>query len=450
MSSRLGLRSRLQLSVIGGVALVVAVLIGAFNVVLRDRLNSDADNLLVTRATTELSTLQIRGAHLAAPETPDAGALDTQTWVFSGTRAIEAPRADPTTERAAARIGTGPRRFEDLGTSRLYAVPVLSPVPVLARGRRLGAVVAEVSLVPYQNTAETALVASLLLGVVVLAVVAIAARLLIAGALRPVAHMTKQAARWSEVDTGRRFGLGAPHDELTQLAATLDALLDRVATSLRHEQQFSAELSHELRSPLAGVIAEAQYALRHAHSIDEHRTGYEKVLAGAEQMKRTLETLLTAARVELQQPRGTGDASAAIRSAVQACNPLAERRGVELIAIEPDRPLRIGVETEIAERVLAPLLENACEHGRAPVTVSAARRNGAVEFLVSDKGPGVPEHDRERIFEPGFSRHEDGASAGGAGLGLSLARRLARAAGGDVEVTGQGPGAQFIARLPAG
>ncbi len=444
MRSPMGLSRRLQLSVIGGVALVVVVLIGAFNIVLRDRVNSDANSLLVTRASTELSTIEVRASGLATPEAPDAGALDAQTWVFSCTRAIEAPRTDPATERAAELMSTGPRRFEDVGSNRLYTVAVVS------RGRRLGAVVAEVSLVPYRNTTQTALVASLLLGAVILVVVAIAARLLIAGALRPVAQMTEQAATWSMADTGRRFGLGPPHDELTQLAATLDALLDRVATSLRHEQQFSAEISHELRSPLAGVIAEAQYALRHAHSIEEHRAGYEKVLAGAQRMKRTLETLVTAARVQLQQARGTGDASAAIRAAAQACGPLAERQGVQLIAIEPDRPLRIGVETDVAERVLAPLLENACQHGKAPVTVSASRRNGAVVFLVADEGPGVPEHDREQVFEPGFSRHGEGARTDGAGLGLSLARRLARAAGGDVEVSDQGPGAHFVVRLPSG
>ena len=444
MDSRLGLRNRLHLSVVGGVALVVTVLIAAFNIVLRDRLNSEANSVLVTRATTELSTLEVRGSRVLAAETPDAGALDAQTWVFSGRRAIEAPRADRATERAAELMSAGPRHIEDLGSTRLYTVPVL------AGGRRVGAVVAEVSLTAYRNTAQTALVASLLLGVVVLAVVAIAARLLITAALRPVAHMTKQAAAWSEVDTGRRFGLGPPHDEVTQLAATLDSLLDRVATSLRHEQQFSAELSHELRSPLASVIAEAQYALRHARSIDEHRAGYEKVLAGAQQMRRTLETLLTAARVELQRPRGTGDAAAAIRSAAQACTPLAERLGVELITVDPDRQLRIGVETEVAERVLAPLLENACQHGGGPVTVSASRRNGVVEFLVADDGPGVPENDRELIFEPGFSGDKPGSDTGGAGLGLSLARRLARAAGGDVEVTGPGPGARFVARLPSG
>jgi signal transduction histidine kinase len=100
--------------------------------------------------------------------------------------------------------------------------------------------------------------------------------------------------------------------------------------------------------------------------------------------------------------------------------------------------------------VLAPLLENACQHGRGPVTVSAAPRNGVVEFLVADDGPGVPENDRELIFEPGFSGNRRGTDTGGEGLGLSLARRLARAAGGDVEVSGAEPGARFVARLPSG
>ena len=196
MRSRVGLRSRLQLSVTGGVALALAVLIGAFNVVLRDRLNSDANNMAVTRATTELSTLQVRGSRLITPEAPDAGALDAQTWVFSGTRAIEAPRSDPVAERAA--------EFDEHRTTRLRGRRFQ---PALFRARAVvGAAPRRTSSPrsrwrPIETRRGTALVASLLLGGVILAVVAIAARLLIAGALRPVAQMTKQAATWSEVDT---------------------------------------------------------------------------------------------------------------------------------------------------------------------------------------------------------------------------------------------------------
>jgi signal transduction histidine kinase len=441
---RLGLRRRLQLAVTGGVALALAALIAAFNLVLRERLSHDADNALLARASAELASLRIADGRLSAPEVPDAGAADTGTWVFAGTQALEQPRSDPLVERTAELMGTGPRRTKDLASrhTRLYAVPVL------AGGRRLGSVVAEVSLTPYESTAETALIASLLLGALVLIVVGVAARLAISSALRPVAFMSAQAEAWSERDTGRRFDLGPPRDEITQLAATLDRLLDRVATSLRHEQRFSAELSHELRSPLASIVAEAQLALRHAHSVEEHRSGYEKVLHSAQQMRRTLETLVSAARVELQRPHGSGEARAAIEAAVRASEPLAAQRGIDVMVLHNDAPLRLGVDTEVAERVLAPLIENACRHGSSSVQVAAERRNGSVDISVSDDGPGVGAGDRERIFEPGFSGNGAGRHGSGAGLGLPLARRLARAAGGDVELAEGGPGARFVARLP--
>jgi two-component system, OmpR family, sensor kinase len=444
---RIGVRRRLQLAVIGAVAVALSVLIAVFNLVLRERLNHDADNALLARASAELASLHISGQRLAAPEQVDAGAVDTGTWVFAGRTAIEQPRSDARTAHAAALLSAGPRRTLDVGAThtRLYAVPVL------ANGRRLGTVVAEISLRPYESTAETALIASLVLGGLVLAVVAVAARLAISAALRPVAYMSAQAEAWSEADTGRRFGLGPPRDEITQLAATLDRLLDRVATSLRHEQRFSAELSHELRSPLASIVAEAQLALRHARSLGEHRSGYEKVLASAEKMRRTLDTLVSAARVELQPTRGRGEASTAMHSAARGCEALARERGIDLV-IDANEAVRLGVDNDVAERVLAPLIENACRYGRSFVKVAAQRTDGTVELLVSDDGPGIPASDREQIFEPGFSGN--GALAdrpsGGAGLGLSLARRLARAAGGDVQLSDRGPGAHFVVRLPSG
>ena len=147
--------------------------------------------------------------------------------------------------------------------ARLYALPVVQST------RRLGAVVAGVSLTPYDQTRETVLVASLILALAVLIAVALAARWLIDRALRPVARMTRQASEWSERDLDRRFALGPPHDEITQLASTLDDLLERLAGSLRHEQRLSAEISHELRTPLANIVAETQYALRHGQQSDE-------------------------------------------------------------------------------------------------------------------------------------------------------------------------------------
>ena len=446
MTPRLPLRRRLLLSVVGAVALALVVLIGAFNLVLRDRLDHEADTAVSARAAAELGSLRVVSGRLVVPETPDAAAPDTQAWVFSDGRVLEQPRSDPATQRAARRLSLGGRGTVDPpGThTRLLAVPVE------ASGRRLGTVVAAVSLRPYESIAQIALIASLVLGAVLLVTVAVAARMLIAAALRPVASMTEQAAAWSQSDSDQRFEAGPPHDELAELAATLNAMLDRVASSIRHEQRFSAELSHELRSPLTNVIAEAQLALRHDRTAEEQRAGYEQVLAAAQRMRRTLETLLTAARVEHRGARGTGDAASAARAAADGCAALAERRGVLITVRDPDALVRIGVETDVAERVLAPLLDNACRYGANAVEIQITRVDGAVVFSVRDDGPGVQDRDREGVFEPGWREEPNGnGHAHGAGLGLPLARRLARAAGGDVHAE-PGPGGHFVARLPSG
>jgi signal transduction histidine kinase len=311
-------------------------------------------------------------------------------------------------------------------------------------------VVTAISLTPYDKTAQTAVIASGALGLLVLAATAVAARMLISRALAPVSRMTAQAAAWSRIDSGQRFGLGPPRDELTALAATLDGLLDRVASTLRHEQRFSAELSHELRSPLASVIAEAQLALRHGLAGEEGRAGYERILAAAQQMRRTLETLLAAARIEHRSARAAGDAVSAANAAARGCADLAASRGVRITVRDPGVRLTVGVETEVAERMLAPLIENACRYGSRSVTVGMEQRGGAVVFTVRDDGPGVAEQDREQIFEPGWRNGSDRTDSQGAGLGLALARRLARAAGGDVYAETAGEGGRFAVRVPRG
>ena len=113
---------------------------------------------------------------------------------------------------------------------------------------------------PFQSSAQTALIGSLVLGVLTVLGIAAASAWVTRRALAPVARMTAAAADWTEHDLSRRFFAGDPHDELTELAATFDRLLDRLSQSLRCEQRFTAEISHELRTPLAKILAEAELA----------------------------------------------------------------------------------------------------------------------------------------------------------------------------------------------
>ena len=444
MSRRLGLRGRLWLAAVGAIALVVAALTAGFNLVLASRLDDQASSVAVARASAELAALSVTGHGITLGETADANALDSRVWVFAGSRALERPAAPPADQLQASALAGGPRRLQDARTTdtRMYALPIAR------RGRRLGTVVAAVSLRPARQTTRTALVGSILLALLALVAVAIVSWWLISRALRPVARMTAEAANWSEHDLGRRFGLGEPHDELTHLAAVLDHLLDRIAVSLRREQRLTAELAHELRTPLAQIAAEAQYAIRHASGVEQQRAGHEQILAGARHMSATIETLIAAARAELDPHRSTSDAGACARAAVDACRPLADRLGVELVA--PDSPVGVlvAVESGLVERILAPLLENGCRHARRRLALGLESDHGRVRYVLADDGPGIVASPIEVIFEPGHSERA-GESAPGAGLGLALARRLARAAGGDVTAATSGAGATFFVRLPA-
>jgi signal transduction histidine kinase len=109
----------------------------------------------------------------------------------------------------------------------------------------------------------------------------------------------------------------------------------------------------------------------------------------------------------------------------------------------------VDVDTNTAQRILVPLIENGCRYGRSWVELDVSSNSESVEFTVNDDGPGLVEGEADRIFEPGF---RGGAGAGsdhaGAGLGLALSRRLARAVGGDVDPLQNGDGASFRARIP--
>ena len=431
------IRRRLLVAVVAIVALAVAVLVVAFNLVLDRTLDRDARDLVRTRALAELAFVRVQNGRVDAAEAPDGVAPDTAVWVFSRGRALEAARAGADVTRAARSLQGRPAGFDKISS----ADTLLYVAPIVAGERRVGTVVTGISLEPYERTRDVALVGSVVFGALVLLFVALAGRWLLASAFRPVQRMTRQAAEWGERDLDRRFGLGGRRDELTELAATLDGLLDRLAASLRREQRFSAELSHELRTPLARLLGESELALRREREPSEYRASLELIHDNAQQLTRIVDTLVDAARHEASAERGSADAYEVALDAAAAS--IGSEREVEVA--RPTQPLRVGLEADFAARILQPVLDNACRYGAHAVTVSIAREDGSIRYAVEDDGPGVVDEERERIFEPGVR----GAAAGGtrgSGLGLSLARRLARSVAGDVEADG---GARFVVRLPA-
>jgi signal transduction histidine kinase len=257
--------------------------------------------------------------------------------------------------------------------------------------------------------------------------------------------MTEQAGRWSSSDVDRRFGPGARPTELAELAATLDGVLDRLSAVLRHERQLSGELSHELRTPLAAVVAEVELLDSRPRRPDELAAGHAAVLAAAERMSRVLESLLTAARATADGPPGRCDVLTAVHAAVELAAP---PEGV--VRVEAPGPVpAAGVDAALLERALGPVLDNAVRHCRSSVLVRVCAGATGPEVAVQDDGPGVEPALADTLFDPGV-RGEDGH--GGAGLGLALARRLARAGGGDLVLAPgrAGAGARLVLSLPPG
>jgi two-component system OmpR family sensor kinase len=438
-------RGRLLIVVLSALVVALAIAIFGFNRLFTRSSEQNANQLVQSRAASALATLSIKNGKIRVGETRNDQEIDSRVWVFQGTTVIEAPPAPVTVDAVARALAGGPSRFHDIADAdtRLYALPVLSG------GARIGTIVAATSLAPYEQTQRTALIDSLILAVVLLLIVGAAVWWLLAAALRPVLRMTEQAEVWSEHELDRRFDLGPPHDELTRLGATLDRLLDRLAASLRHERRFSAELSHELRTPLARIMAESELALRRERTPAEYRVALEDVRRNAGHVARIVDSLVAAARHETAATSGTSDAFVVATEAVEHCAPLAAERHVVVEIEPPAGPLRIGVDGDLAERILEPVVENACRYGQSRVRIRLARSSGRVLVSVEDDGAGILDDERERIFEPGTRGSAGNTNGDGAGLGLALARRLARSASGDVEAVAHEGGAVFAIRLPA-
>lgn len=442
-----GLRTRLTLVVALGATVLISGLTLAFNIVIRGSLDADAAQVATQRAESALETVAVRpDGTLRLIEAPAAQDTGAGVWVFDEKgRTLERPPGPPAVQDLARSLAGKDDVFadEDSTDTRLYARSIPGD-----RGRQAGTVVASVSTEPYERTVNAALIGSIVFAAIMLVAIVAAAAFLLGRALRPVAKMTRKATDWSEHDLDHRFAVGEPYDEITELATAFDSMLDKLAASLRHEQRLSAEISHELRTPLAAILAETELALAEHDGSPADREVLERISARAVALRRILETLLAAARTEGE---GTGSSTAVlpvVDAAVSGLGARAAGRRVEVSAAADVSDARVGVDADLLERIVSPLIENACRYARSCVSITVDRDPASVLIAVTDDGPGVDSAEVERIFSPGVRGTAAAAvEEPGAGLGLTLSRRLARAAGGDVVVVDRGRGARFEVRL---
>jgi signal transduction histidine kinase len=276
--------------------------------------------------------------------------------------------------------------------------------------------------------------------------------LLIASSLAaPLRRMARVAARVDAGDLSHRMELGGPRDEVRALAHSFDQMLDRLQDAFARQSAFVADASHELRTPLTIVRGQLEVLAMNPHPDAEEIRHVEGVVRPEiDRMNRLVEDLLLlahAADPELLrlEPVDLPDFLAGITAGLQATT---DRR----LLLGPVPALVIDADPDRLAQALHNLLRNAIVHTEPAglVRLSAYRHGARVRLVVDDDGPGIPNEQRERIFDR-FARLDAarGRDTGGAGLGLSIVRAITVAHGGDVAVEASPEGgARFVLELP--
>jgi two-component system, OmpR family, heavy metal sensor histidine kinase CusS len=268
--------------------------------------------------------------------------------------------------------------------------------------------------------------------------------------LLPLRKMTESLQRIGPDQLKERIGSdGWPH-ELQPLANAFDQMLKRLDDSFTRLSQFSADLAHELRTPIANMLGEAQVALTRDRSAAEYRETIESTVAECERLSRIVDNLLFVARVDAaSEPiaRKWFDARAAIEKIAAFYQMVADDHDV---SIKCSGDGQIYADPDLFERVVGNLLDNAlrftARHGEIDVAVS--KHNGDFEVAVSDNGSGIsPEH-LPRVFDR-FYRAESSRTSDGAGLGLALVKSIVELHGGSATIQSElNHGTTVVLRFP--
>ena len=293
-----------------------------------------------------------------------------------------------------------------------------------------------------------------LLGVVlvsgVLAAAFIATRLARSG-LRPLGEMTRSFQRVGPTHLNERVAPAGWPQELQPLALAFDGMLDRLEDSFTRLSQFSADLAHELRTPIANIRGEAEVSLTRSRTPEEYREVIESTVAECERLSSIIDSLLFLARAEAaerQVERQRFDGRAAVQKIASYYESVAEERNVT-VACEGEG--EVYADPVLFGRAISNLVENALrftpDGGR--VDISLAARDGHSEVSVSDNGSGIAEHDLLRVFDRLY-RGDRSRSSQGAGLGLALVKSIADLHSGSAAISSEpGRGTKVTLVFPA-
>jgi signal transduction histidine kinase len=272
-------------------------------------------------------------------------------------------------------------------------------------------------------------------------------------ALRPVEEVTRMAELADAEDLSRRAKTSSGGEEFRRLAAVINSLFERLERAFRAQRRLVADAAHELKTPTAVLLGEAQDALRPEATAEERRRSLQTIADASKGLAREVDGLLLLARGDAAPPRRIEDLDLAdlAEEAVATAAALGARRRV-VCALSKSGDTRLSGERAGLLRLISNLVSNAVIYTSPDtmVEVRVAGENGQVYVDVADRGPGVAREDRQRIFERFVRLDETRAkNPQGSGLGLAIVEQVVTAHGGAVEVREhEGGGAVFRVTIP--
>lgn len=270
--------------------------------------------------------------------------------------------------------------------------------------------------------------------------------------LRPIRDISAAATKIAAGDLSQRVQTGDAVSELGELAQVLNDTFGRLQASFERQARFTADASHELRTPVSVVLTQTQAALARERSAPEYRESLAACQRAAQRMRRLTISLLTLARLdsgEAAATRETCDLERIARDAIELLRPLAQEQNLTL-EVE-SAPARCEGNAEQLGQVVTNLVSNAIAYNRpgGSVQVSITSEPEATVLTVSDTGQGIAPEDLPHIFERFYRADKARSStAGRTGLGLAIAQAIVEAHGGNIQATSEpGQGSTFTVRL---
>jgi heavy metal sensor kinase len=281
-------------------------------------------------------------------------------------------------------------------------------------------------------------------------------------ALNPLEQMARQTEQITARRLKQRIPAENPDDEFGHMARVLNDLLARLGESFEKLQHFTSDVAHELRTPLAAMRSVGEVGLQETQSAEKYRDIIGSMLEEVAKLTAMIDTLLTIAHAdsgEVQLHRTTFTLNDLIQESVTVVSVLAEEKR-QVIEVQGESHQNISADRAFLRMAVINLLDNAVKYSPSGSTVRltlcdgemAAEQKGFVEVVIEDEGPGIPEDKAERVFDR-FYRVDEGRTrdAGGAGLGLAIAKWAVEAHDGAIKLKPRLPnGSVFSIWLPAG